>query len=172
MDEIENEFKSRGDDKMTLSNPEMNPHHERVRLSQWDAIVLESVRAKGLDGESLLERAAAGKLPDPTDSLVSDFSPLLTLHEEQPEVLRQAVTEGYRIKYNTLGGINTWIKIVFGREPEVERSEGMEGVSVSLTDEEYARLAPVLSIGWTLERQEGEAAEAGMAPYRVIPVRA
>jgi len=146
--------------------------NEQVRLSQWDAIVLESVRALGLDGEELLKRAALGDLPQPDGSAVSDFAPLLTLQAEQPDVLRQAVLQGYRIKYNTLGGIHTWIRVVFGRESEVEREEGIEGVGVELTPEERDRLAPVLSVGWTLEKQEGQASESGAGLYRVVPVRA
>lgn len=145
---------------------------ERVRLSQWDAIVLESVRALGLNGEELLRRTAEGDLPSAEGAAVSDFGPLLTLHEEQPEVLRQAVKQGYRIKYNTLGGIHTWIRIVFGRESEVERGEGIEGVSVTLTAEERERLAPVLSIGWTIQKPEEETSESGTALYRIVPVRA
>lgn len=144
---------------------------ERVRLSQWDAIVLESVRALGLDGEELLSRAAEGNLPPADGSVITDFAPLLALHREQPEVLEQAVKQGYRIKYNTLGGIHTWIKIVFGRESEVERSEGIEGVAVDLTAAERDRLAPVLSIGWTIEPQSSPG-EAGQAlPYRIVPIR-
>ncbi|OWR30929.1 hypothetical protein CDO73_10110 [Saccharibacillus sp. O23] len=144
---------------------------ERVRLSQWDAIVLESVRALGLNGEELLNRAASGDLPSAEGSVVTDFGPLATLQQEQPEVLKQAVDQGYRIKYNTLGGIHTWIRIVFGRESEVERGEGIEGVSVELTAEERDRIAPVLSIGWTIRKQEGDASEAGTALYRIVPMR-
>lgn len=145
---------------------------ERVRLSQWDAIVLESVRALGLDGEELLNRTASGDLPSAEGAVVSDFGPLLTLREEQPEVLRQAVEQGYRIKYNTLGGIHTWIRVVFGRESEVERGEGIEGVSVELTAEERERIAPVLSIGWTIRKQEADVSEVGTESYRIVPVRA
>lgn len=144
---------------------------DRVRLSQWDAIVLESVRALGLDGEELLSRVAEGNLPPADGSIVTDFAPLLTLHHEQPEVLEQAVKQGYRIKYNTLGGINTWIRIVFGLESEVEREEGIEGVAVELTATERDLLSPVLSIGWSIEAQSGEATRAEAAPYRVVPVR-
>lgn len=144
---------------------------ERARLSQWDAIVLESVRALGLDGEELLRRTAVGDLPSAEGAVVSDFGPLLTLHQEQPEVLKQAVEQGYRIKYNTLGGIHTWIRIVFGRESEIERGEGIEGVSVELTAEERERIAPVLSIGWTIRKQEGDVSEAGTESYRIVPVR-
>lgn len=145
---------------------------ERVRLSQWDAIVLESVRALGLDGEELLRRAAEKDLPAADGSIITDFEPLLTLHAEHPEVLEQAVKQGYRIKYNTLGGIQTWIRIVFGLESEVERGEGMEGVAVELTSAERDRLHPVLSIGWTIEPQQEEAKRPEAAGYRVVPVRA
>ena len=144
---------------------------ERVKLSQWDAIVLESVRALGLDGEELLRRVARGDLPPADGSIITDFAPLLTLHQEQPEILEQAVKQGYRIKYNTLGGINTWIRIVFGLESEVEREEGIEGVAVELTATERDLLFPVLSIGWTIEAQSGEAARTDATRYRVVPVR-
>ncbi|WP_216671638.1 hypothetical protein [Saccharibacillus qingshengii] len=144
---------------------------ERVRLSQWDAIVLESVRALGLTDEEILHRTADGTLPEPQDEAISSFEPLRVLQAEQPELFGQAVTAGYRIKYNTLGGINTWIRIVFGHTPEVERGEGIEGVSAELTPEERDRLASVLSIGWTIERQGTEDHSPGTASYRVVPVR-
>lgn len=144
---------------------------ERVKLSQWDAIVLESVRSLGLTDEEILHRTAQGDLPASRDEAIPSFEPLLTLQAEQPEAFERAVTEGYRIKYNTLGGINTWIRIVFGREAEVERSEGIEGVASELTPDERDRLKPVLSIGWTIEPQQSGEASGEAAPYRIVPVR-
>lgn len=144
---------------------------ERVKLSQWDAIVLESVRSLGLTDEEILHRTAQGDLPASRDEAIPSFEPLLTLQAEQPETFERAVTEGYRIKYNTLGGINTWIRIVFGREAEVERSEGIEGVASELTPDERDRLEPVLSIGWTIEPQQSGETNGEAAPYRIVPVR-
>lgn len=145
---------------------------KQVKLSQWDALVLESVRALGVDGADLIRRVAEKDLPDAEGSIISDFIPLLTLHAEHPEILEQAVQQGYQIKYNTLGGINTWIRVVFNRESEVEREEGKEGVAVELTSAERDLLLPVLSIGWTIEQQEGESQHPEANLYRVVPVRA
>ncbi|MDO3408314.1 hypothetical protein QWJ34_00885 [Saccharibacillus sp. CPCC 101409] len=154
----------------------MTQTEERARLSQWDAILLENLRGLGLSDEELLHRTAEGDLPASADGAGPDFAPLLTLQAEQPELFEQAVTRGYRIKYNTLGGIRTWVRTVFGYDGEIEREEGREGVRVELTPEQRDRLEPVLSIGWTIVAEEeenaGAARDTETAVYRVVPARA
>ncbi|WP_151735579.1 hypothetical protein [Paenibacillus tengchongensis] len=137
---------------------------DKVKLSQWDALLLESLRGLGWTDEALLNIAAAGELPADDSDFHFDYSQLAALAAEQPAIYRQAVTQGYQIKYNTIGGIRSWILVAFGREPQVEREEGKEAVEIALTEAEQQRLQGVLSIGWRLVPAAG-----GVS--RIEPVR-
>ncbi|MEO3944077.1 hypothetical protein [Gorillibacterium sp. CAU 1737] len=56
--------------------------------------------------------------------------------------------EGYQIKYNTIGGIRSWIEVALDREALLELAEGKQAVEVRLIEEEKAKLEGVLSHGW------------------------
>ncbi|MNC72870.1 hypothetical protein D3C75_1239860 [compost metagenome] len=70
----------------------------KVKLSQWDALLVESLRSLGWSDEELLRRVEAGELPVDESEYHFDYTQLTQLAGEQPEVFRQAVTQGYQIK--------------------------------------------------------------------------
>lgn len=137
----------------------------KVRLSQWDALLLESLRGLGWSNEQLLEITSAGELPADNSPFEFDYQQLAALAGEKPEEYRQAVTEGYQIKYNTIRGIRSWISVALGLEPQLELEEGKEAVEVSLTADEKRCVEDVLSFGW----QISAGPESGV--YRIEPVQ-
>ncbi|MBW4084787.1 hypothetical protein [Paenibacillus sp. S150] len=122
----------------------------KVKLSQWDALLVESLRSLGWSDEELLRRAASGELPADESEYKFDYARLTTLAGERPEEFRQAVTGGYRIKYNTIRGIRSWISVALGKPAGLELKEGKEAVEVTLTEAEKNRLEAVLSYGWRI----------------------
>ncbi|MGG1619132.1 hypothetical protein ACIFQM_12960 [Paenibacillus sp. NRS-1782] len=146
----------------------MTESTKRVRISQWDALMLESLRALGWSDEELIRRVQLNELPSDGQSDF-DYAELATgLASKEPEIFASAVTDGYQIKYNTIRGIRSWIAAAFGREPDLSLVEGSEAVTSELTKAEYARLEQVLSFGWGIQEvQPATGDTAGL--YRIVP---
>ncbi|URJ60641.1 hypothetical protein [Paenibacillus polymyxa] len=146
----------------------MTESTKRVRISQWDALLLESLRSLGWPQEELIRRVQQNELPTngPADF---DYTELVTgLASQEPEVFTSAVVDGYQIKYNTIRGIRSWIAVAFGREPELSLEEGSEAVTSELTKAEYDRLERVLSLGWFIQEVHPAAGETS-GLYRIVP---
>ncbi|MNC58504.1 hypothetical protein D3C75_1082370 [compost metagenome] len=84
-------------------------------------------------------------------------------------MFRQAVTQGYQIKYNTIRGIRSWIFVAFGKQAELELEEGKEAAEVTLTASEHERLEAVLSFGWRITG--GPSGTDGTGVYRIEPIQ-
>lgn len=141
----------------------------KVKLSQWDALLVESLRSLGWSDEELLRRVETGELPVDESEYHFDYTQLTQLAGEQPEVFRQAVTQGYQIKYNTIRGIRSWIFVALGKEAGLELEEGKEAAEVTLTEPEHKRLESVLSFGWRITG--GPSGTDGTGVYRIEPIR-
>lgn len=140
-----------------------------VKLSQWDALLVESLRSLGWSNEEILRRVIQGDLPIDESEYHFDYTQLSVLQAEQPVLFEQALYKGYQIKYNTLRGIRSWIGVALGKEAELELEEGKEAVEVKLTESEKNRLKSVLSFGWQIDGEPGAAKDT--AVYRISPVQ-
>ncbi|MEK4139675.1 MULTISPECIES: hypothetical protein [Paenibacillus] len=147
----------------------MSENLNRVKLSQWDALLVESLRSLGWSDEDILRKVAEGDLPVDESEYQFDYKQLTTLQSEQPELFGQAVKTGYQIKYNTIRGIRSWIWVALGKEAALELEEGKEAAEVALTLAEKERLASVLSFGWQIE-SDTKAADGDTAVYRIAPI--
>ncbi|MEK3771988.1 hypothetical protein MKY14_25995 [Paenibacillus sp. FSL R5-0887] len=147
----------------------MSENLNRVKLSQWDALLVESLRSLGWSDEDILRKVAEGDLPVDESEYQFDYKQLTTLQSEQPELFGQAVKTGYQIKYNTIRGIRSWIWVALGKEAALELEEGKEAAEVALTLAEKERLASVLSFGWQIE-SDTKAAFGDTAVYRIAPI--
>ncbi|MCU6707914.1 hypothetical protein M6D81_04240 [Paenibacillus sp. J5C_2022] len=137
-----------------------------TKLSQWEALMLESLKAHGWSGDELIRRVQEGDLPADDSKFKFDYSSLTELAKEQPELFLAAALDGYRIKYNTIRGISSWIEVALKQEAELTLDPGKESVTAALTAEEYTRLAEVLSVGWSIA-EAGPGAEPLRPLYRV-----
>lgn len=144
---------------------------ERVKLSQWDALLLEGLRRYGWSNGELLERVRSGDLPEDDSPFHFDYQELRGVATEQEELFTQAVTGGYQIKYNTLGGIRTWLRVTLGKEPVLSTDKGNEHVAVELTPDEYGRLQAVLSYGWRISAAESGEGVQQMQAYMIEPIQ-
>ncbi|WP_141503525.1 hypothetical protein [Paenibacillus luteus] len=136
-----------------------------VKLSQWDALLLEGLRALGWSDEVVLRRVKEADLPSDESMYHFDYQELAAFAAAEPETFERAVKEGYAIKYNTVRGIRSWIAVAYGKEPELVLEEGNESVLVVLTPSEKERLAAVLSFGWAIREEQ-----AGTL-YRIEPIQ-
>ncbi|MCJ8012927.1 hypothetical protein MUG84_14410 [Paenibacillus sp. KQZ6P-2] len=135
-----------------------------VKLSQWNALMLEGLRAYGWSNDELLQRVQERNLPEDHSIYEFDYQELAAFAAAEPETFESAVKNGYSIKYNTLGGLRSWIAVAYGLESEVNREPGQESVITKLTESQKNRLESVLSLGWTVQ---AEADKPGV--YRVVP---
>lgn len=138
-----------------------------VRLSQWDALLLESLRGHGWSDDELLRRIRESDVPEDTSKFKFNYQNLLDTAAAEVDTVEAAVRQGYRIKFNTLRGLSNWILLALGAEPEVVAEPGQEAIIVALTPEQHSRLLSAISFGWTVT--ETGAAEGGSL-YRIEPM--
>lgn len=143
---------------------------DKARLSQWDALMVEALRALGWPDGKILDNVRKGDLPADDSPFHFDFKDLSRLAAEQPDLFEAAVLRGYQIKFNTLRGIRSWLYIVTGREPVLDLEEGRESVTAELSQDERSRLETVLSVGWEI-RGEHQGASSDRSSCRIEPVR-
>jgi len=141
------------------------------RLSQWDSLMLESLKAYGWPNEELISRVHAGNLPTDESKFHFNYADLIAFAHENADTFEQAVKNGYQIKYNTIRGIHSWIYIALKQEAELILEPENESVIASLTDADAQLLASVLSFGWNLIIQDGTQDLGGKASYRVEPIQ-
>lgn len=139
---------------------------QRVKLSQWDALMLEGLRAYGWSDDELLQRVRERNLPEDHSIYEFDYQALAEFAAADPELFESAVKDGYIIKYNTLGGLRSWIAVAYGLEPVVVRDPGQEMVIAELTEAQKERLESVISFGWAIRE---DATKPGV--YRMEPIQ-
>lgn len=143
----------------------------KTKLSQWHALLLESLRLHGWSTEETLRRIGESDLPEDESAFGFDYAPLKELLAEEPETLERAIREGYQIKYNTIRGIKTWIAVAFGKEAELELEEGREAVVAELDRAQREHLESVLSYGWNLRCENGSPEGEHAQACRIEPQR-
>lgn len=122
----------------------------QAKLSQWEALTLESLRSKGWSNEQIISSIAGGELPQDDSKFQFDYSILTQLASEQPQQFASAIQDGYSIKYNTIRGIHSWISVALQKEGELVLEPDKEAIYVQLTAAEAEQLASVLSYGWEI----------------------
>ncbi|KPV57883.1 hypothetical protein QJ48_19700 [Paenibacillus sp. A3] len=141
----------------------------KTKLSQWDALMLESLNAYGWSKEERLRRIHAGELPQDESKFKFDYKLLTASAASDPATFQEAVYNGYQIKFSTLRGISSWLLLALGEEAELSLEPGQESVSAELTVEEHERLASTLSFGWVIHGEHTGATDEKSA-YRIEPL--
>ncbi|MWV46333.1 hypothetical protein GRF59_22265 [Paenibacillus sp. HJL G12] len=139
---------------------------QRVKLSQWDALMLEGLRAYGWSNEELLQRVRERNLPEDHSMYEFDYQALAEFAAANPDLFESAVKDGYSIKYNTLGGLRSWIAVAYGLEPVIVRDPGQEAVFAELTEAQKERLESIISFGWAIHEEAGKP-----GVYRMEPIQ-
>lgn len=122
-----------------------------VKISQHDALMIESIRAQGISNQILLDLVKGGKVID-LQALGNgdfDYRELLQFANADWEAFEAAVLHGYRMKYNTINGIRYLLRVKFGKEAErVTRDEGDYLNNIELRTEDLNKLREILSSYW------------------------
>jgi hypothetical protein len=124
-----------------------------VKISQHDALMIESIRAQGTSDRALLELVRSGNLADLQDSGNGDFDyrELLTFANADLASFEAAILDGYEIKFNTINGIRYLLRVKFGKEVErLTRDEGDYLADVELRTEDLNKLREIVSKYWSI----------------------
>ncbi|WNS75138.1 hypothetical protein RRV45_20020 [Bacillus sp. DTU_2020_1000418_1_SI_GHA_SEK_038] len=129
------------------------PMSERAKISQKTAILLERVRRFGVADDVILASKITG---DITPLKIAEeeyyhYDEFFTYAEEHGEDLEAAIKNGYQMKFNTNGGIQTWLKERFGLEADRDYlfSPG-KFTQLKLSVEQADILFSVLSGNWVM----------------------
>ena len=128
--------------------------NQEVKLSQYTAILLENARRSGLTNEEIVEAVQA----ENTELLKAAERPHYTYEsffsyaKEHGEDLKKAITEGYRITFNTNNGLKNWIATTFQLDPSQDFTLGegrIEGLVLS--DPQIEKLEHALAFNWEIK---------------------
>lgn len=123
------------------------------KLSQNTAILLEQARSKGISNAALLEALQAKDVAafDAVSEEHYRYDDFFSYADEHGENLEGAVKDGYRITFNTRGGLGIYLQKSFGLQPEQDFTVG-EGIvtGLKLKSEQADVLAKRLASNWVI----------------------
>jgi len=124
-----------------------------IKLSQSTAIRLEQARGKGMPEDQILQAIKAKDVAafDAVSEEHYRYDDFISYADEHGENLEAAVQKGYRITFNTRGGLGIWIEKAFGLQPERDFTVG-EGIvtGLKLKPEQAEVLAKRLASNWVI----------------------
>lgn len=123
------------------------------KLSQNTAIRLEQARSKGISDAALLEAIQAKDVAafDAVSEEHYKYDDFFSYADEHGENLEGAVKDGYRITFNTRGGLGIYLQKSFGLQPEQDFTVG-EGIvtGLKLKTAQADVLAKRLASNWVI----------------------
>ncbi|MBU5350212.1 hypothetical protein [Paenibacillus lautus] len=128
-----------------------------TKISQNTAILLEHARKSGLTTSELLEAVRSGEVErfQVANNGHFHYEELFSYANEHGEDLEKAVSDGYKITFNTRNGLKIWLEEAFHISSESDFSVG-EGIieGLKLQEEQVARLREALAVNWTLQEKQ------------------
>lgn len=115
-----------------------------VRISQNDALMIEVLRKHGVSNETLLAAVKSGDVSSFEEIEKGDFdySRLVDLARERWDDVERAVTQGYKITFNTRNGLKYLINVKFDLVAEKDfqvEEEAYHGLKLTADQVEWAR---------------------------------
>lgn len=130
---------------------------EQVKLSQHTAILLEHARKEGITEEQLQQAAAArdSAVFQALENEDYEYGDLFTYAQEHGEKLEQALTDGYRMTFNTRNGLKIWLEEAFRLNSETDFTVGEGRIDgLHLTDAQLERLKQTLAVNWVIAAEK------------------
>ncbi|WP_211748859.1 hypothetical protein [Paenibacillus sp. Marseille-Q4541] len=133
---------------------------QEVKLSQYSAILLENARRSGISDEEILEavRTENTELLKAAERPHYTYESFFTYAKEHGELLNEAITEGYRITFNTNNGLKNWIATTFQLDPNEDFTSGEGRVEgLILSQDQVEKLEQALAFNWHIKAVEDTA---------------
>jgi hypothetical protein len=125
----------------------------KVRISQMTAILLERARNYGISAEDLLAGVKSGdaSLFKTAEDEHFKYDQFLSYAAEHEEDLETAIKSGYQMKFNTMGGLQIWLKEVFSIEAGMDFAASPGRLeNIKLPVEKINRLQEALAGNWVI----------------------
>lgn len=146
-----------------------------TKLSQHTAILLERARRFGITDETLLAGLAAGDTAvlRPAVGEWYSYDEFYSYADQQGETLEEAIRSGYRMKFNTLGGVQLWLQHRFGLEAgvdyEVPEHGRVNGLKLPAVEVELLR--STLAPNWVILEEAPVPEDSGVSAEFVRTLR-
>lgn len=122
-----------------------------AKLSQNTAILLEYARRNGVADEAIVANIAAGdtSIFEKVESQHYHYDEFYSYAKEYGEDLLTAIQEGYRIKFNTVNGLNVWLENRFGlvANKDFETELGKK-LNIHVTENEARDIYETVAENW------------------------
>ncbi|RNB79635.1 hypothetical protein EDM56_29410 [Brevibacillus fluminis] len=131
-----------------------------VRISQNDALMIEVLRKNGISDEALLAALKNGDVSSFVEIEKGnfDYTRLADLARERWDDVVQAVTDGYKITFNTRNGLKYLLNVKFGVVAETDFAVEEEAYhGLTLTREQLEWLRASLAGNWRVVDLDEEA---------------
>ncbi|MBD7984519.1 hypothetical protein H9649_08005 [Sporosarcina sp. Sa2YVA2] len=127
---------------------------ETNKITLMDAYVIETLRSKGMSNEQLIMDLEQKNL----DALKNinanyDYNDLLTLYEQDKSAFTSILTDGYEVKFVTMGGLKGLLELKFDKIADRDYTLTDKGIEhLEMEEHQLHVLNQLLSRNWTIEQ--------------------
>ena len=124
-----------------------------MAISLMEAYMIEALKAHPYTYDEVVQHLQAGNIAVFQKNYSYDFTLLQQLFEQDETAFREAYTDRYTVKYVTIKGVTSLLRIKFGIKVEqyIELENGVNGLTVDEATEQEIRT--MLSSNWTVTRE-------------------
>ncbi|MFD2444790.1 hypothetical protein ACFSO7_12520 [Bacillus sp. CGMCC 1.16607] len=125
----------------------------KAKLSQHTAILLERARRFGISDDLILSSKVNEDISPfkVAEEPYYSYDTFFSYAETHNEDIVEAIKTGYKMKFNTLGGIQTWLKEKFEFVPEIDFSFVPGKIdNLKLSKKQLNTLYHVLAKNWVM----------------------
>lgn len=127
-----------------------------VRISMFEAYLIETIRSKGMDSQQLLDLVKQSdyeQLNQFDDTF--DYQILTDAYKDHPEIIEKAITEEYKVKFVTQPGIKRFLGLKF----DFEEGKDFQIIddkftNIHFTAEQLSQFTTLLSANWKISKKE------------------
>lgn len=123
-----------------------------IPLSQWEAFMIETLRHSGVSGEYIMRGLKENDVSQlQAFDTTFDYQDLLTSWTADSERIKEAIINGYQVKFLSVYGIKRLLKLMFSLEDSENYTlEENQFVDVPLADQQLDTVRTLLSPNWSI----------------------
>lgn len=123
------------------------------RISMMDAYMIEALRSNGISNEEIvahLEKKDTSNWENIKPTF--DFNELIKLFEQDTNGFKSALVDGYTVKFLTMNGLKSLLKMKFNKVAEKDYETSETGIHhLEIETKSFPDLQQILSINWIIE---------------------
>lgn len=138
--------------KVKLINYQSWREKMTVKISLWEAYLIETLRSNGMPTVELIDHLKQeNKQALTAFDDTFDYSELVDIYKEDPNRIEQAINLGYQVKFVTQPGVKRLLQLKFGFEEGKDFNlENNIFVNLRLTEEQLTIFKQILSPNWEI----------------------